>query len=111
MKKLLSLSLASALSVLLLGCAGTSPSSHDMKTENYTYLNKTLTQKKVYNGIYKAGEEAGWKMTKFKPNTLIAEKTHNGDSDAVTIVFNKEAFSISPHNSSLEDAILEELNK
>jgi hypothetical protein len=111
MTKLSSLSLAAALSILLLGCGGNSPSSHDAQSQDYIYLNKTLTQEKVYNGIYKAGQNAGWKMTKFKSNMFIAEKTHNGDTQAVDILFNKESFSLSPQNNDLEDAILEELNK
>ena len=103
MKKVISLGVASALSTfLLVGCGGVSPSvqSHS----------KHMTQEKVHSIIKKAGKEAGWKMTEFKNNAIIAEKIDGSDSKAVTITFDKHSFNISPSDSNLEDAIQSALN-
>jgi len=113
MKKI-TISLVSALSALLfIGCSASSqptPSSHDAKTANSTFFNKHSTQEKVHKLIMKAGEEAGWKMTKFKSNELVAEKTNNGETVAVTIHFDNNSFEIDPQNNDLHDAILDEAN-
>ncbi len=116
MKKLVTLSLVSALSALVLvGCSSNSspaaPSSHDAKTKDNTFFSKHITMKKAHKSILKAGKENGWKMTEFKSNTIIAEKFDDGETTAVTINFNNDSFGINPKNSDLEDAIMDEIEK
>ena len=64
-----------------------------------------LSQEKFHKLIIKAGEKNGWIMTKFKSNTLIAEKVENDNTLSVTITFNKTSFNVLPANSELEGAI------
>ncbi len=112
MKKLVTLSLVSAVTALVfIGCGGSTPepsapqSSHDAKTADNTFFSKHLTMEKAHKVILTAGEEAGWKMTEFKSNAIIAEKTDGEETTAVTISFNSDSFDINPENSDLADAI------
>ena len=66
---------------------------------------KEMPLKKVHSRIMKAGEDAGWRMTEFKENEVIAEKSIDDNTQAVTIKFSKSFFYITPENSDLEDAI------
>ena len=106
MKKVIILGLVTSLSVLLLsGCGGEpSPESHTGTIEK-----QHLTQEKVQKIILKAGEEAGWTMTEFKNNAVIAEKVDGDDTQAVTVKFTSSSYDISPANSELgeilEDAL------
>ena len=117
MKKFITLSLVSAVTALLfIGCSSSTPapSSNDAKTADNTFFSKHLTMEKAHKVILTAGEEAGWKMTEFKSNAIIAEKTDGEDTIAVTISFNNDSFDINPKNSDLEDAIseaVENMNK
>ena len=98
--KLLSTALLSSLVMSACGLA-TTGTGH---TE-YNTFDKQLTQEEVYSLIMTAGKKDGWRMTEFKNNTIIAEKTDDGDSESVTISFSDEYFSLSPENGDLEDAI------
>ena len=115
MKKMITISLVSALSALLfIGCSASSKSaltSHDAKTANSTFLSEHLTQKKVHKLIMKAGEKVGWKMTEFKSNEIIAEKTDDGETLALTISFDNNSFEVYPQNDDLQDAIEKESKK
>ena len=113
MNKLIKLSLVSALSALVFaGCSGANAGpSHDAKTANSTFFTKHMTMEKAHKAILKAGEKAGWKMTEFKSNTIIAEKTDDGETTAVTVSFTNESFEINPEESDLNDAILDEIEK
>jgi len=106
MKKVITLGLVSALStILLVGCGSATPSPE----ASVKIHNGYMTQEKVHKIIKQAGEEAGWKMTEFKSNTMIAEKI--GAGETVTVTFNKSTFDISPSNSDLESAISDALEK
>ncbi len=114
MKKLITLGIASALGALLfVGCSSSSStpapasSSHDAKTVDSTFFSKHLTQEKAHKLIISAGKEAGWKMTKFKSNAIIAEKIDEENTKSVTITFNNDSFEIYPDNSDLKDAIID----
>ena len=66
---------------------------------------KNLTQNEMYNLVKNTAEKEGWRTTEFKSNTLIAEKTSDSNSESVTVTFSKSAFSISPENIDLQNAI------
>ena len=107
MKKVIILGLVTSLSVLLLsGCGGEpSPEAHTGMIEK-----QHMTQEKVQSIIKQAGEDAGWIMTEFKSNALIAEKLDGDNAEAVTIKFSKSSYDLQPENSELESIIDEALN-
>jgi len=109
MKKIVILSVSALLSSLLLvSCSATSGVEVDAKTADYTHFN-TIPLKKVHKLIVEAGEEDGWRMTEFKENELIAEKTEDDETKAVTISFSENSFNLDPNDSDLEDAIEDKL--
>lgn len=89
MKKIISLTLISSVAVMLItGCGGSGPSSHDPSiSENALYVN-THNNEKLAHAIHKAGEITGWKITEFKSNAVIAEKTDGDTTYASTLKFN-----------------------
>ena len=95
-------------SLLLVSCSATNGVDVDSKTAEFTHF-KEMPLKKVHKLIVEAGEEDGWRMTEFKENELIAEKTEDGKTKAVTIHFSKDYFAVDPNDSDLEDAIEEKL--
>jgi len=120
MNKIITLSITTALSAfLLVGCSGT-PDAPDTKTfhsssetssveAHAAKLHGHLTQEKLSSIVQKAGEKAGWKMTEFKSDKFIAEKTDDGETESVTIKFDKYTLEISPENNDLLDDINEAL--
>ncbi|MEN4052208.1 MULTISPECIES: hypothetical protein [Sulfurimonas] len=109
MKKIIILSVTVLLSSLLfVSCSATTGAHVDAKTADYTYF-KEMPLQKVHKLIVEAGEDDGWRMTEFKENELIAEKTENGETKAVTVEFSKDYFHVTPHNGDLEDAIEDKL--
>ena len=107
MRKVITLSLLSALSIVLLtGCGSEpSPESHTGSIEN-----RHITQEKMHSIIKKAGEDAGWTMTEFKSNAIIAEKIDGENATAVTVTFSNSFYDIEPKNSDLDSAIDSALN-
>ncbi|SFV70088.1 hypothetical protein MNB_SM-6-671 [hydrothermal vent metagenome] len=103
MKKNLTISLVFLLSTLFFSACSTTTQG-DIKSINYTHF-KQRPLKKVHKLIVQAGQEDGWRMTEFKENELIAEKTENGKTKAVTITFSQNYFHLSPEDDDLEDAI------
>jgi len=91
-------------SLLFVSCSTTNGVDVDTKTVDFTHF-KEMPLKKVHKLIVKAGEEDGWRMTEFKENELIAEKTENGQTKAVTIDFAEDYFNLDPHDSDLQNAI------
>ncbi len=69
----------------------------------------------VIEAIEKAGEKDGWIMTKFKANSIIAEKMMGGVMRSTTIIIAKEHIMCSKDNlpqselDSLRAAIVKEL--
>ena len=107
MKKFITLTLLSALSIVFLSACGSEPSP---ESHTGTVEKKHMTQEKVHKIIKKAGEEAGWTMTEFKSNAMIAEKIDGDNSVAVTVTFSNSDYDIAPENSELDDAIDSALN-
>ena len=115
MKKILSITLISVIALVLsTGCgAKASPESKNVKVaENAVYV-KTTNGEKIANAIEKAGEKTGWKITEFKINEVIAEKTEGESTVSSSIKFAEGyvEFSNEDAKSDLADKIVEELNK
>jgi len=94
MKKITSLTLISSVALLLItGCGGSGPTAeneghNDAKiSKNALYVN-TYNNKKLAKAIQQAGEESGWKITKFKTNAVVAEKVNEDNTYATTLKFN-----------------------
>jgi len=95
-----------ATSLFFVSCSATK--GVDVKKEDYVHLKKSMPLKKINQKIMKAGEEDGWRMTPFKENAIIAEKTEGeGETQAVTVTFGQDYFTLDPDNDDLEDAIAE----
>ena len=109
MKKIITLSLVSALSTMLLvGCGSATPTP---EAHTNDFHEKHLTHAKIHKIIKKAAQKDGWKITEFKNNAFIAEKFNSGEAISTTITFNKDYFDISPKNSDLENTINDALEK
>ena len=119
MKKILSITLISTLALVLsTGCSSKSnyapDAAHaDAKVSEKALYVKTHDNKKIAHAIEKAGEKTGWKITEFKSNEVIAEKTDNGESVSSSIKFSDGhiEFSNNDATSDLRDAIEDELSK
>ncbi len=95
-------------SLLMVSCSATKGVQIDAKTANFKHFEK-MPLAKVHKLIVEAGEENGWRMTEFKENELIAEKTEDGETKAVTINFSEDFVNLEPNDSDLEDAIEDKL--
>ena len=116
MNKILSITLISAISLVLsTGCSGTStsPESHDAKVSADALYVNTHDNKKIAHAIEKDGEKTGWKITEFKSNEVVAEKTDGWKTISSSVKFSEGhiEFSDSSATSDLRDAIEEELSK
>ena len=114
MKKILSLSLISALALVLsTGCnttAGT-PSAHDPSVSSDALYVNTRDNEKILHAIEKAGKQNGWTITEFKSNEVLAEKTEGGNSISSSIKFSHGHIEFSNDDAAsdlsddIEDAI------
>ncbi len=125
MKKILSVALISALALMLsTGCSSKSdtkpanapanaPAKLDPKVSKGALYVKTHDNKKIAHAIEKAGEKTGWKITKFKSNEVIAEKTTDGDTVSSNVHFydGHIEFSNKEATMDLRNAIEAECNK
>jgi len=89
---------------------GTTSSSEDNYTqETVSIMEKDgfheRTQEEMHKAIESIATNDGWDITKFKSNTLIAEKVNNENSIAVTIVFNNSSYSLTPENKDLSTVL------
>ncbi len=103
MKKTITLSVLSALgSLLLVGCTA---ATSELSSGHGTHKTE-LSHQDIHHTIKTAGEKAGWRMTEFRRDSMIAEK---GD-DVSTVTFSGTSFKVEPKNSNLEDAIEDALH-
>ena len=113
MKNIISITLFLS-SLMFVGCSNTPAppmSSDDVATIGYTKFGKVIPLTKSKKLIFKAGEEAGWKMTEFGERAMLAEKLHdNSDATSVTIHFNKDGFELEPSNSDLQSLLEDKFN-
>ena len=118
MKKMIKITLASAVSVLLLagcGVGGTQAPSESMSGGYEVMLKEHTKTKAVHDAIMKAGEEMGLKMTEFKSNAIIAEKIGD-DSASATVTFTNDKIIVMQESGDIDaedllEAIQEELEK
>ena len=103
MKKILSLSLITALTLVLSsGCNSTSGDGLQVNTHD---------NEKILHAIEKAGKQNGWKITEFKNNEVVAEKTDDGDTVSSSIKFQdgnikfSNSAAASALSSDIEDAL------
>jgi predicted small secreted protein len=110
MKKILIIGSLLLSSLLFVSCSATNGVDIDAKSANFTHFEKKpLTT--VHKLIVEAGKEDGWRMTEFKDNELLAEKTEDGDTKAVSIEFSQDYFHLTPSDSDLKDAIEDKLEE
>ncbi len=110
MKKIIGASfLAFLVTVSITGCGSTGVG--DAKTQEYTHLEKKIPLKKMNAMIMEAAQEDGWRMTEFKENAIIAEKSEGGKTIAVTVTFSEDYFYLSPKNSDLQNILEDRLEK
>jgi maltose-binding protein MalE len=107
MKKVIILGLVTSLSIVLLSRCGGEPSP---ESRTGTIEKQHMTQEKVQERIKKAGEDAGWIMTEFKSNALIAEKIDGDNAIAINVKFTDSSYDINPENSELKSIIEDALN-
>ena len=108
MKRIITLGAVSILSsFILVGCGGATPSASN---PGWLEIHKELSQKKIGHIIKTAGERAGWRMTEFKRDAILADKTDGDDIISTTVYFTKDSFTTNPKNDDLEDAIADALN-
>ncbi|MEO1937905.1 MAG: hypothetical protein ABGW85_04630 [Sulfurimonas sp.] len=111
MKKLLKLTLASAIVLLMASCSATGGPDADTQTASFEHFKPKHSLSEVHDLIVQAGKENGWRMTEFKDNEIIAEKVSDDNTKAVTIKFAKNYFHIEPEDGDLEDAIKDKLEE
>lgn len=89
------------------------PEVRDAKVSKEALYIGTHDNKKVINAIKNAGKKIGWKITEFKSNEVIAEKTDGESTVSSSIKFTDGYvdFSNNDTTSNLRDAIEEELSK
>lgn len=127
MKKIVSMAVASIATLALMsGCSATGGASNHLEMEaNMLSADATVCKTAIYIGerniksvlasIEHAGEKEGWRMTEFKANAIIAEKTIGSETYSTTITVAKEHIMCNknnlPHNEllSLRSAIVDEL--
>ena len=69
-----------------------------------------MTQEEMHNKIKYSCENAGWIVTEFKNNAIIAEKIDENSTLAITVKFDGSSFELSPQNSDLKAIISAKLN-
>jgi len=98
MKKMVTMTLVTAISTLLLvGCNTTkgAVAPEDSRSGGYEYPLPAHTDKsKLHDAIIQAGKDKGWIITEFKSNALVAEKICGERSASATIKFNGENLAI-----------------
>lgn len=114
MKKLLSIAAVSVATIFLVtGCSSSSEVLPSNAAENSAIYKSEVSRgslhvkehntQKVMHVVGNAGEEAGWKMTPFKINEFIAEKTSDGKTVSTNVKFHNEYITFSKDNASESD--------
>ncbi len=121
MKKILSVTLISALTLVLsTGCSSKTAEPQGAQKEDLTIKDKVgsdalYTEGKsngaILHAIEKAGSKTGWQITKFKGNEVMAEKISDGETVSADILFYDGHVEFhGADTSDLRDAIEDELS-
>ncbi|MBL0708383.1 MAG: hypothetical protein JJW00_04980 [Sulfurimonas sp.] len=106
MKKILSITLVSALALLFFTACSKDPDLKSLDVKKYS-------SETIERAIKKAGKKTNWRITEFKINEVIAEKTENEKTVWTSIKYSKGkiVFDDNVDASDLQDAIAKELSK
>ena len=113
MKKLVTMTIATTLSMFLLtACASNAQTAEDSISGGVALtLNGHHSNKSIQKAIIKVGEEHGWKITEFKSNAVIAEKIDGDDSASATVTFDDDKVIVRDESGDINaDDFLEYLN-
>jgi len=110
-RKTLQTVLILASTIVVTACSTTPKVEGDVKQEDYVKIEKRMPLKEVHDLIAQAGEDAGWRITEFRDNALIAEKFDGDDSKTVTIDFSTTSFHLTPQDNELERVIEKKLDR
>ena len=108
---------ASILMIILLFTGGCSSKEERVESiesiEKSTVIKRPLNQKELRQAIMAGGKDAGWRMTEFKSNAVIAESLDEDFSLTVTIYFDNKGFYFMPEGNipDLSDAIKKRLEE
>ncbi|MDP2893505.1 MAG: hypothetical protein Q8N78_03975 [Sulfurimonas sp.] len=125
MKKVLSIVVASvATFTLMTGCSATAGAEKgaDMESGDATLCKTAIyigdrSNKSVIKAIESAGEKNGWRMTHFKANAIVGEKSVDDKTISTTIQIEKEYITCVKDKlpqselEALRASIIEELKK
>ena len=121
MKKILSITLISALSLVLsTGCASNKMSAQIGQTDESTVKSDIyigdMSTKKAIAAIKEAAQKKGWRVTEFKETAVIIEKVVDDETISRTVkIYNQHISSdgkVSRNElQELREAIVEELEK
>ncbi|MEA3521990.1 MAG: hypothetical protein U9R50_03370 [Campylobacterota bacterium] len=104
MKKMVTLTIVTAISTLLLvGCSTKKEiiSPEHSRSGGYEIPIPAHTKKStLHDAIMQAGEENGWVMTEFRSSSIIAEKINGTKSASATISFSGEKLTIVKNSTS-----------
>lgn len=122
MKKILTVALILVITLMISsGCKDNAPKVSNIPeapkvrdakiSEQALYVGK-YENKKIIRVVEKACEKIGWKITKFKSNEVLVEKTDNEDtvSSSVKFVEGYIEFSNNTDTLDLREAIKEEMS-
>lgn len=114
MKKLLTITLASTLSIFLLtGCSSNKTTAEDSMSGGIEMtLEGHHSNKSIQQAIIKVGEEHGWKITEFKSNAVIAEKIDGDNTASATVTFDNDKIIIMDESGDIDaNALLDDINE
>lgn len=107
--------IGSALLILILLMSSCSSKAETLPAKEAMYLTgsdnavgrKLFSKEKMHQAIIDGGRDAGWRMTPFKSNAVIAEYLDGDDSLVVTVYFDRYGYDFSPESdiSELREAI------
>lgn len=115
MKKMIKIALASTVSMLLLtGCGGGNiqTSEGSMSGGTVLTLQRHTKTETVHHAIMTAGEKNGFKMTEFKSNAIIVERTDGDNSASATVTFTNDKVIVMDESGDIDaDDLLEAIEE
>ena len=113
MKKLVTMTIATTLSMFLLtACSSNVQTAEDPVSDGVALtLSSHHSNKSIQKAIIKVGEEHGWKITEFKSDAVIAEKIGSDNTASATVTFDNDKVIISDESGDINaDDFLKDLN-